>query len=82
MSADVDAVRENLLSDSSYHIEFNSYLANHVKHAIVALHGLDAPAETIQRYWDECAFNSCMLARFGMSAQLRVRTARLICSVC
>jgi hypothetical protein len=30
---------ETLLNDQSYHIEFNGFLSNHVKHAVVALNG-------------------------------------------
>jgi hypothetical protein len=43
-----------LLSDRSFHIEFGGFLTNHVKHAVVALEGLGASAELIQRYWDWC----------------------------
>lgn len=59
--ASADHVRDALLADDSYHIEFNSYLTNHVKHAIVALHGLQAPPATIQRYWDKCALGLSQL---------------------
>eukprot|EP00951_Prasinocladus_malaysianus_P049348 scaffold668724_cov59-Prasinocladus_malaysianus.AAC.1 len=52
-SADRQAVVERLLSDDQYHIEFNGYLTNHAKHAIVALHGLDATPKRVQEYWDE-----------------------------
>ncbi len=30
-------VVERLLNDQSYHIEFNVFLSNHVKHAVIAL---------------------------------------------
>lgn len=48
-----DFLVENLLSDRSYDIEFNGYLSNHAKHAIVALWRLNAPKFRIQEYWDE-----------------------------
>jgi len=46
------AVAQELLSDAKYDIEFNGYLSNHAKHAVVALWGLGAPPERIQGYWD------------------------------
>lgn len=46
---------EQLLNDRSYHIEFNGHLTNHVKHAVVALAGLGAPAERIRDYYDTYA---------------------------
>jgi hypothetical protein len=45
---------QKLLSDQSFHMEFNKYLSNHAKHAVVALQGLGAPSEVIQRYWTWC----------------------------
>lgn len=51
---------QTLLSDKSYDIVFHGYLHNHVKHAVIALHGLQAPAEVIQRYWDMCASYTCV----------------------
>ena len=55
-----DAIRarnlsDTLLADETYHIEFQGYLSNHAKHAVVALHGLQAPPDLIQKYWDMCA---------------------------
>ncbi|KAJ8612246.1 hypothetical protein CTAYLR_002886 [Chrysophaeum taylorii] len=44
---------QSLLSNFQYDIEFNGYLSNHVKHAIIALAGLGAKDERIQEYWDE-----------------------------
>ena len=49
---------QKLLADDTYHITFHGYLHNHVKHAIIALHGLQAPPEVIQRYWDMYVFSS------------------------
>jgi len=46
-------VLAELLADERYHIEFNGYLSNHVKHALIALAGLGAPADRIQEYWDQ-----------------------------
>ena len=60
------AVVAQLLSDRSKHIEFGGFLTNHVKHAVVALHGLDAPAGKIQHYWDECAL--CPSSKIDSSA--------------
>jgi hypothetical protein len=37
----------------TYDIEFNGYLSNHAKHAIVALDKLRAPDPRIQEYWDQ-----------------------------
>lgn len=45
-------VVETLLNDQSYHIEFNGFLTNHVKHAVVALHRLGASPQRIQEYYD------------------------------
>ena len=45
-------VVETLLNDQSYHIEFNGYLTNHVKHAMIALHRLGASPQRIQEYYD------------------------------
>lgn len=49
------ALVEELLSDQTYHIEFNGHLTNHVKHAVVALAGLGAAPERIKRYYDTYA---------------------------
>lgn len=48
-------VVEKLLSDQSYDIEFNTFLSNHVKHAVVALEGLGASPERIKEYYDTYA---------------------------
>lgn len=45
-------VVETLLNDQSYHIEFNVYLTNHVKHAVIALNRLGASPQRIQEYYD------------------------------
>uniref|UniRef100_A0A7S4HL89 Uncharacterized protein n=1 Tax=Odontella aurita TaxID=265563 RepID=A0A7S4HL89_9STRA len=42
-----------LLSDRKYDIEFNGYLSNHAKHAIIALDRIRASEERIQEWWDE-----------------------------
>ncbi|CAB9513901.1 The proteasome is a multicatalytic proteinase complex which is characterized by its ability to cleave peptides with Arg [Seminavis robusta] len=43
---------QRLLSDKTFFIEFQGYLSNHGKHAIVALDKLEAKPERIQGYWD------------------------------
>jgi questin oxidase-like protein len=43
---------DELLSDRTYHIEFNGHLSNHVKHAVVALAGLGASPQRIKAYYD------------------------------
>ncbi len=43
-------VVETLLNDQSYHIDFNGFLTNHVKHAVVALKGLGASPQRIKEY--------------------------------
>jgi Questin oxidase-like len=43
---------QRLLSDKTFFIEFQGYLSNHAKHAIVALDKLQAKPERIQEYWD------------------------------
>ena len=45
-------VVETLLNDQSYHIEFNGFLTNHVKHAVIALNRLGASPQRIQEYYD------------------------------
>jgi hypothetical protein len=45
-------VARSLLANDAYDIEFNGYLTNHVKHAIVALERLEAPETRVQEYWD------------------------------
>lgn len=47
------AVAQALLSNGAYDIEFQGYLSNHAKHAIVALDKLGAPDSRIQEYWDQ-----------------------------
>jgi hypothetical protein len=54
-SQEASRVTADLLNDRQYHIEFNYFLTNHAKHAVVALHGLKRPADVIQTYWDKCA---------------------------
>jgi hypothetical protein len=46
------ALLQQLLSNRAYDIEFNGYLSNHAKHAIIALERLDAPSSRLQDYWD------------------------------
>lgn len=41
-----------ILADRTYDIEFQGYLSNHAKHAIVALERINAPEERIQEWWD------------------------------
>ncbi len=41
-------VMETLLNDQSYHIEFNVFLTNHVKHAVIALNRLGASPQRIR----------------------------------
>jgi len=48
-------VINRLLDDQSYHIEFNGHLTNHNKHAVIALAGLGASAETIDAYYKNYA---------------------------
>eukprot|EP00045_Choanoeca_perplexa_P022287 m.8981 g.8981 ORF g.8981 m.8981 type:complete len:418 (+) comp9334_c0_seq2:294-1547(+) len=47
------SVVQRLLADTTYHIEFNGYLTNHAKHAVIALSRLQAPDSKIQEYYDE-----------------------------
>ena len=44
-----------MLDDQSFHIEFNGFLSNHAKHAVIALNGLGASAQDIEEYRDEYA---------------------------
>lgn len=46
---------ETLLNDQSFHIEFNGFLSNHIKHAVVALNGLGASPKKIKEYRDNYA---------------------------
>ena len=48
-----DETAQKWLADVAWDIEFQGYLTNHVKHAIIALKGLDAPKERIDGYWKE-----------------------------
>ncbi len=57
-------VMETLLNDQSYHIEFNVYLSNHVKHAIVALKGLGASPQRIKEYYD--TYVKCTTYGYGL----------------
>lgn len=41
-----------LLADRTFDIEFQSYLSNHAKHAIVALQNIHATDDRIQEWWD------------------------------
>jgi hypothetical protein len=55
---------ETLLNDQSFHIEFNGYLSNHVKHAVVALNGLEASPQSIKAYHDNYA--RCTTYGYGL----------------
>lgn len=46
---------DDLLSDRTYHIEFNGHLTNHAKHAVVALTRLGADPEAVKRYYENYA---------------------------
>jgi hypothetical protein len=46
------AAFQQLLSNRAFDIEFNGYLSNHAKHAIIALERLNAPESRVQGYWD------------------------------
>ena len=46
---------ETLLNDQSFHIEFNGFLSNHLKHAVIALNGLGASPKMIKEYRDTYA---------------------------
>ena len=48
----ISNVMETLLSDQSYHIEFNGFLSNHSKHGVVALNGLGASPQRIKEFYD------------------------------
>lgn len=54
-----------LLNDRSYHIEFNGHLTNHIKHAVIALHGLGISASRIKDYYD----NYVKLTPYGMGLE-------------
>jgi hypothetical protein len=55
---------ETLLNDQSFHIEFNGFLSNHVKHAVVALNGLGASPKMIKEYYDSYA--ECTTYGYGL----------------
>ena len=57
-------VIETLLNDQSYHIEFNGFLTNHVKHAVIALKRLEASPQRIQEYYD--TYVKCTPYGYGM----------------
>ncbi len=57
-------VVEALLNDQSYHIEFNGFLSNHVKHAVIALNRLGASPQRIQEYYDSYA--KCTTYGYGL----------------
>jgi len=57
-------VVETLLNDQSYHIEFNGFLTNHVKHAVVALKGLGASPQRIKEYYD--TYVKCTTYGYGL----------------
>ncbi|MBU2706131.1 questin oxidase family protein [Zooshikella marina] len=54
MTDDKSIINE-LLNDKQYHIEFNGHLTNHVKHAVVALAGMNIPAQKIKDYYENYA---------------------------
>ncbi|GMH44380.1 hypothetical protein BSKO_12314 [Bryopsis sp. KO-2023] len=47
-----DALVEDLLATQEYHIEFNGFLTNHLKHAVVALNRLQASPEQLKENTD------------------------------
>lgn len=55
---------ETLLNDQSFHIEFNGFLSNHVKHAVIALNGLGASPDMIKEYRDTYA--ECTTYGYGL----------------
>ena len=55
---------ETLLNDQSFHIEFNGFLSNHVKHAVVALNGLGASPKMIKEYRD--TYVECTTYGYGL----------------
>lgn len=44
-----------LLTDKTYHIEFNGHLTNHAKHAVIALAGLGVSDQKIKEYYENHA---------------------------
>lgn len=71
-------VTERLLADETYHIEFNGYLSNHAKHAVIGLYGLDASPKAIQKYWDMCAPRP-LLSAFSCSVTIYTRCVYSMC---
>jgi HAD superfamily hydrolase (TIGR01509 family) len=63
--APTDDTVERLLDDSTYHIEFNGHLTNHVKHAVVALAGLGVDPQRIKAYHD----NYVTLTPYGCAVE-------------
>jgi|GEM_PF-669786 len=61
-----------LLRDRAHHVEFNGFLTNHVKHAVIALDRLGAHAERIEDYFDGYAAKTPY--GFGLEAAHRART--------
>jgi hypothetical protein len=55
---------ETLLNDQSFHIEFNGFLSNHVKHAVIALNGLGASPKIIKEYYD--TYVKCTTYGYGL----------------
>jgi hypothetical protein len=55
---------ETLLNDQSYHIEFNGFLSNHVKHAVIAPNGLGASPKMIKEYHDN--YVECTTYGYGL----------------
>jgi hypothetical protein len=55
---------ESLLNDQSYHIEFNGFLSNHAKHAVIALYRLGASEKTIEAYYN--AHAECTPYGYGL----------------
>lgn len=67
MSADENKefnIVETLLNDQSYHIEFNGFLTNHVKHAVIALNRLGASPQRIQEYYN--TYVKCTTYGYGL----------------
>lgn len=67
MVAAAAATYTEMLDNRAFHIEYHGFLTNHVKHAVIGLHGLGAPLEVLQRYWD-----GCVLALINVHAPLTV----------
>ncbi|MEV8603901.1 HAD-IA family hydrolase [Streptomyces griseoviridis] len=65
---------EDLLDDSTYHIEFNGHLTNHIKHAVVALAGLGVAPDRIRAYHD----NYIALTPYGCRVEPARQPQRVI----